>query len=465
MSPSFVMVLCFLAPSLGYFFYYLLKKRKQTHTLSANVSLISITFALVATEFGGELVLGTSEEAYASGLFGLLYIGGISLGFLLLGFGFAAKMKALNVSSSIEIFSIKYHSPTLKKIASILSLLTVMGLLFGQAIACKTLLASLGINQPLIVIGFWLLTCIYAITGGLSAAGMTNLFQIAYVLTTFTGIFVYCIVKEPPSFFALKTFLDTQILFNSSSYSLSALFTSLIMPALYCIIEQDYAQPLFAARTKRTALFSAIGASLFMLLFSLVPLYFGIKAKLLNITTEQGASPLIAVLHIMTNNSIVIMAICGIIAAIIATTNYLLWSVTNSLSEYFACKESEKVTKVQIERIIACILGCGIVITSYLANWSSLSVLSCSFELYDCCLVVPLIMTYFKQELRKGAAIGSLSAGLLGFILFRIMPISFPKEIASLLLSMIGYILGEWIERLWQRFMASRRTRALFRVG
>jgi len=427
--------------------------------------LISITFMLIATEFGGGLLLGTSDEAYACGIYGILYILGISLGFVLLGSGFAAKLKAMNVSSSIDIFTLKYHSPFLKNIGSILCILTLLGLLFAQIIACKTLLCSLGICHELILMGFWLLTCCYAITGGIAGAGLTHTFQLGYVLTSFTGIFFYCLFKEPPSFFALKTFIEHQHLFSSDALSFSSFFTSLIMPALYCVIEFDYAQPLFAARSKRMALISALWASLFMLVFSLVPLYFGIKAKLLNLTIPEGINPLIPVLHVLTNHSVVMIAICGLVAALIATTDYLLWAVTMSLGEWLSHPNMAPERKKNQEKIIAYSVGIGILAAAYFNRWTSVAILGCSFELYDCCLVAPLVMTYFKQEVYKGAAIGSMLAGLTGFIVFRCIEPPFQKEIASLLLAFAGYYLGELIEWAWQKRSLLKRAFALPRVG
>src|SRR5438045_839160 len=105
---------------------------------------LSIVFALIALELGGSMMLGTCQEAYSSGLFGLLYVVGISCGFLLLGFGFARKMKDMKVENSIDLFEVKYRSPFIRTCASILSIITVCGLLIGQIVASKSLIHSLG---------------------------------------------------------------------------------------------------------------------------------------------------------------------------------------------------------------------------------------------------------------------------------------------------------------------------------
>ena len=97
-------------------------------------------------------------------------------------------------------------------------------------------------------------------------------------------------------------------LFTESSLSFSSIFASLVMPALYYITDQEFAKPLFNIKNKATAAASAVRASMFMLIFSLVPIYFGIKAKTLNLTIAEGVSPLIPVSKILTNDIVVILS-------------------------------------------------------------------------------------------------------------------------------------------------------------
>ena len=82
------------------------KKQQTTTYIKKSVSFMSIVFALIALELGGSMMLGTCQEAYSSGIYGLLYVLGISIGFLLLGLGFASKMEAMHVESTIDLFDI-----------------------------------------------------------------------------------------------------------------------------------------------------------------------------------------------------------------------------------------------------------------------------------------------------------------------------------------------------------------------
>lgn len=417
----------------------------------------SIIFTLIATELGGSVMMGTAQEAYTAGLYGLLYIVGISIGLILLSVGFSNKMQEMNVATTLDVFSVKYHSPSIRMCASVLSTMTVGGLLIGQILATKALIQSLGIANEYIFILFLILALAYTLLGGFSTAGITYRTQLVYIIFVFTGIFLYCLYKESPSFFTAQI-LHKELIFNSSSLSFSTIFASLVMPALYYITDQDFAQPFFEIRSKRRRIITALSASLFMIVFSLVPIYFGLKAKMMNLSLPDETSPLIPVLTLLTNEVVVILAVCGIAAALIATIDSYLWcisySITNDFGNLFKNADNPNVTKV-----ITAILGIIAVASSYAVNTGMVQTIISSYELYDSCLMVPLLMSYFKTDLRKGSAIGAMCFGLFGFIFFRIVPTSYSGEIISLLLSLAGYFIGGYLEGFIQKMKTIRNSR------
>jgi SSS family solute:Na+ symporter len=417
----------------------------------------SIVFTLIATELGGSVMLGTAQEAYTAGLFGLLYIIGISIGLILLSVGFSKKMQEMNVSSTLDVFSVKYHSPSIRVCASILSTLTVGGLLIGQILAAKALIQSLGISNEYIFLLFLGLALAYTLLGGFSTATITYRAQLIYIILIFTGIFLYCVTKESPSFLT-NHILDKALIFDSSSLDFSTIFASLVMPALYYITDQDFAKPFFDIPGKRRRIITALSASLFMIIFSLVPIYFGLKAKTMNLNLPDGTSPLIPVLTMLTNEAVVILAVCGIAAALIATIDSYLWcisySITNDFRILFKNPDNPKITK-----IITAILGLIALGSSYAVNTGVVQTIISSYELYDSCLMVPLLMSYFKTDLRKGSAIGAICFGLFGFIFFRVVATPYSGEIASLVLSFAGYFIGGYIDNLLQKMKTIRNSR------
>ena len=417
---------------------------------------LSIVFALIALELGGSMMLGTCQEAFSSGLFGLLYVAGISCGFLLLGFGFARKMKSMGVESTIDLFEIKYRSPFIRTCASILSIITVWGLLIGQVVASKSLIHSLGYNSDTIFIALMIGVIFYAILGGLSAAGITYQAQLAYTVIVFGGIFAFCLAKEPPTF--LFNLILNHSLCPSTTIAFSTVFAALVMPALYYVTDQEFAQPLFDISSKTISAASAVSASLFMLLFSLVPIYFGIKAKTLDLAIPEGISPLIPVLKNLTNEWVVLLAVLGMAAALIAMIDYYLWSISLSITQELSIAFNFSRQNSKLNKTMVFLVGIAALAGTYCTTSSALQVLLYSYELYDSCLIVPLLMCYIQPELKKGSAIGSILFGLGGFILFQIITVSFSAQIASLCLSFCGFYIGAYVEKIFTRALSYRRS-------
>lgn len=421
-----------------------------------SVSFLSVVFGLIALELGGSMMLGTCQEAYSIGIYGLLYVIGISCGFLLLGCGFASKMKAMNVESTLDVFEIKYKSPLIRTSASLLSLVTIWGLLLGQIIATKSLIHALGIQSDYIFVGVIFLIIAYAIVGGLSAAGITWQAQLIYTIIVFSGIFGFCIFMEPPS--SVSTLFLNRVCFPDSTMNFTTVFSSVVMPALYYITDQEFAKPLFSVNNKFTAAAAAICASFFMLLFSLVPIYFGIKAKMLHLTIPDNMSPLIPVLSILTNNTVVFLAVCGMAAALIAMIDYYLWSVSLSITYELGLAHSWFKDNARFDKFMVFIVGLVALLGTYCTTSSAIQILLYSYELYDSCLIVPLTMSYFQSDLKKGSAIGAIIFGLSGFILFQIITVSFSGQIVSLALSLIGFYCGGLVESLISKLKTIKRS-------
>ena len=198
-----------------------------------NLGLSSVMFTLIATQLGGGMLLGTAQQAYQFGLYGIMYTLGMSLGFLMLGSGFAAKLQSLNVATTAELFETRYNSVTLKKFASVLSIITMGGILVGQVVGARTLLMGLGLFNEPIFIAFWLFTIWYTMVGGLKAVVLTDVFQVIFIIMLFTGIFLYTLWLQPQELF---TIINSQQYFDSAQINTSTLLATLFMPAFFSLV-------------------------------------------------------------------------------------------------------------------------------------------------------------------------------------------------------------------------------------
>ncbi len=404
-----------------------------------NLGLSSVMFTLIATQLGGGMLLGTSQQAYYTGLYGIMYTLGMSLGFLLLGAGFAEKLQSFKVTTTAELFETRYNSIALKKVASALSVITMSGILIGQIVGSKVLLAGLGFfNEPIFII-FWLFTIFYTVVGGLKAVVLTDIFQVIFIIILFGGIFVYSIWTNPQE---TITLINSQKHFSPAELNTSTLLATLFMPALFSLIEQDLAQRFFAARTKRVARFAAFGATLFILAFSLIPIYFGMKAQLLGLSIPAGTSPLIPILQTIIPDFVLVLAVCAIIAAITSTADSLLCAIASNIALGFdvALLAKNPLTR---SRYITFTVGLAALAASYFVPHNIIGILIESYEISVSCLLIPLLFCYFKKQVNKSAAIGGVVGGIVGFIMFRLWTPPAPKELLTLLLSLSGYFVGD----------------------
>ena len=418
-----------------------IQSKKDYFLAGNNLGILLVTFSLIATQVGSGCLIGTPQKAYEIGLYGIFYIAGMSLGFILLAGGFAGKLQALNVSTTAEVFETKYNSIFLKKIASILSIVTLCGILIGQAIALKSVLASIGIENPLFFILAWLLIIGYTVLGGLRAVVVTDLYQVLFIICIFGGLAVWIVYKEPIGFIGEIFSAHKDLLFESKAMSYSSV---LIFPAMFSLIEQDLAQRFFASKNRRTAVLSALYAAVFMMIFSFIPLYFGIKAKLSGIVVSQGENPLVLFLQNNVGEVVLVLAVFGLMAALTSTADSLLCAISSNIAQDFEFSFFKKINELKLSKIITFVVGIGALSLSYVMSNDIIDIIVSSYEVMVCCLFVPIIFALFKKRLKRNSAIASVLSGAGTFIFAKTIGFGFANEFVPLFVSLAAYLLGEY---------------------
>ncbi len=422
-------------------------KNKTDYFLAGrNLGVFKATCTLIATQLGAGLLLGTSQEAYSMGLYGLLFTVGISSGLIILGCGLAGKLRTLNIVTTTQIFEKKYHSPFLRKIASLLVTFTLCGILVGNIVASKLLLTSLGFQSDFFFLLFWLFIIIYTVIGGLHAVVLTDLFQVSFIVLVFGGVTIYSLFTSPYHFFPFDALATMQQQFSGHIPHISKLLIILVMPALFALFEQDLAQIFFASRTKTVATITAIITTLFMLTFGLIPIYFGMQAKLMGITTTAHASPLIPVVRTIAGSIMAIMVASGILAAIASTADALLCAIGANITQDFSLSFLRLSPLVE-SKATTFFMGIIVLGASYLMPTDIISILVSSYEIPVSCLLIPILFAYFAKHVKRYAGIGSVIGGAIGFIIFHFI-ISVPFDsLYTLLISLAGFFIGHLLQK------------------
>lgn len=411
-----------------------LKNNSDYFLASKSVTFFPLMMTFVATQVGGGLVLGSAEEAYTYGWQVLFYPLGAALGLFFLSLGIGARMSTFNVPTVAQLFEVSFGSATLKKIASLLSIVSLYMVFIGQLIASQKFLLSLGIENQYVFVGFWSIVIIYTVLGGLKAVVATDVVQALFFLVVFFSSFAFALFADE------YTFAETLTTHADASLSYDKIIGWLFMPMLFMIIEQDMAQRCFAANKPRTVTYATLVAGLVTLSIAAIPVFFGVLAKTENIEIKPGSSVLM--MMVQTLSSPLLSAALGsaILAAIVSTADSLINAVSSNISQDFLPKASVRTS----QGITAFIAILGIYLSYYFGN--IVDILIQSYELSVSCLFIPVAYILWKRTGPKSAAIGAILGGFIGFIGLRFYPLSFPRELLSLLISLVGFLIGYLIE-------------------
>lgn len=419
---------------------------RSVHTLqnyflaNRNLSIFQLTFALIASQLGSGMILGTAYRAYHIGIWGILYSVGMSIGFILLGSGLASRMRGLNIATTAEIFETHYNSVRLKMFASTLSVISLWGILVAQIVASKTLFAGLEIANPYIFIGCWLFVICYTMLGGLQSIVMVDIAQVSFIITVFIAA-VWYTLPSAPSFAHL---FDIQHSTFDNNTTLSMLAPALLIPTLFSLIEQDLAQKFFAAKNKSTATISALLAGLFLIVFSCIPLFFGMLAKITAVNVPFQANPLVSVLLSLCPHTLFLLVVCGIIAAITSTANSLMCAISSNIVQDFQSCLSLKNQKLFITKLISATIGITALTASYFMTGDIISILEESYRISVICLLVPTLRAYFGQKTSATPAWVACITGLIGYIMMHLHPLSpILNDIIPLIASCMGYFVTQ----------------------
>lgn len=415
-----------------------LKGKEDYFLAGKSVKLFPLMMTFLATQVGGGVILGAADEAYKFGWAVLCYPLGAALGLMLLGLGVGRKLASLKISTVAQIFEVVYCSPTLKRIASTLSILSLFMVLVAQIIASNKFLVSLGFENNFLFIAFWAVVIIYTSQGGIKAVISTDMAQVLYFATVFLLCFGFVFFFNPsiPS-------LQLAQLSNNVPVS-SKFFGWLLMPLLFIVIEQDMGQRCFAGASSRIVSRASLFAGIGTMIICIVPVFFGTLANAMGLEIPPGSSVLITTIAQTTNPWMTALVGCAVLAAIISTATSLINAISSNIVGDFDLPILLRKGNLGVVRGITCIISISAIFFAFYFD-NVVDLLIQSYELSVSCLFISVFFALFRKRGHFLAAFSSILFGALGFTFLRFYPLPIPKELLSIFLSLSGYGLGEFI--------------------
>lgn len=399
-----------------------------------SLRFFSLLMTFLATQVGGGLILGAAEEAYQAGWVVLLLPLGSALGLIALGLGLGRRLAQFPVGTTAQLFDVVYDSKRLKKVASVLSMVSLFMILVAQVIASRRFVLSLGVTSNLWFFLFWGMVIVYTATGGLRAVVATDVIQALFFGVVFIGCSVYTICTMDNS---LTEVWSMGLKSDLSVWQPSKLIAWLLMPLLFMVIEQDMAQRCLAAASPRCVSKATIWAGVLTMGICALPVFFGVLAKGTDVLAPTGSSVFMAIVQKVTTPALAALVGCAVIAAIISTADSLINAIGANLSQDFQLRSSLRNSQL----ITASIAIAAIVMSFYFT--SVVGVLIQSYELSVSCLFAPIFLALFYKRGNTLSAWLAVCVGAASFVALRLFPVEGYREVMSVVLSFGGYGLGE----------------------
>lgn len=403
------------------------KDRTSYYLASKNLTFWPLVMTFIATLIGGGSTLGAAEEAYNHGYIIFLYPLGGLVGFILIAFWLGKKLHSLKVSTLAQILEDTFQSTSLRKIASVLSIIALFSIFIGQIIATRKFLVSLDISNDWILIGFWMLVAFYTSWGGLKAVAYTDVIQGLFFMAVFISIVIF--LDKPVLIHSLAP------LFHTADYNIDKYSSWFFLPMLFMLIEQDVAQRCLGAYDSKTVKKAALVAAVVSFLISMIPICLGSSARFHNLNLPLGSSVLICAVQEFMSPVMAAFAGSAVIAAIVSTAD----SQLNAISSNIACDFSKSLSINGIRKMTMLVSFFAIALSYLFEN--VIDVIMFSLELNISVCFISILHALYGKKHKKSAAYSSMICGLLAFIFLKLIHTNhLPTALLSILISYLGYL-------------------------
>lgn len=416
-------------------------------------SLIAVM--LLAINFGGAFVLGTSQDAYAVGFAAISFAVGICVGLLLLAVLVAPRVRARPFVTVPDLLEDRFSSQPVRLLASALSILALTGILAGQVGAAASSLTAIGLTHTWgAVVGTVLIVAFTAIAGMWGVA-ITDFIQF-WVITI--GLVIVTVIAVGAAG-GLGAITDTFVAagepepFNPLSQGWSFFLGAALPVVVHKLVGQDVMQRVFSARSVRAASIGAAVAGVLTAAFAVVPALAGMAARVL----FPDLDPSVGVVPALIDEVLPVWAagilIAAIISAVVSTADALLLAAVSNISNDFLQRftriADDDRAQLRWSRIITVVLGALALGLSMLVP-GIIAVLTMAFTMYGSGVFVPFILGLFTRFGGRWAALVSMVVGagvallgLTGVLVLGELPPIVPAVVASL----VGYVVTALVAR------------------
>jgi SSS family solute:Na+ symporter len=414
------------------------------------LGLLLCAGTMAATHFGGGALLGGASYGFTHGVSGAWYGIATGVGLLCLSGLTAGRFRGLALYTVPDYLAMRYGGRAIRVLGAMLSLVALVGILAAQVTAAGSAFAIVGFDATPAAVTATLVFILYTAAGGLWAATITDLFQIAVAgAGVVIAAGVVAVRMEAAGGFAAALAARGV---GDGYFSLTGIggstITWLLLPTvMYTLIGQDFYQRLFAARDATVARHSALAGGVFLIALSLAPVMVGMGARgLSDLEDPTRAVPWVLqnLLHPLFGG----IVLAAILAAIMSTADSLLTAATSHVVKDLWI-ETFRVASSADERRLLAVSRASTVVVGIAALAIALAVpgivtlLIYSYTIYTAAIFVPLLGGFLWGGATRAGALTAVSVGTavaLGGIATGADLLGIPTEIYAALGSAVTFV-------------------------
>ncbi len=408
-----------------------------------------IAIMLLATNFGGAFVLGTSQDAYSVGFAAISFAIGIFVGLVFLALFVAKRVRAGSFVTVPDFLQYRFKSQSVRLLASTLSVLALTGILAGQVGAAASSLTVLGLTPTWGAIVGTALIIAFTVLSGMWGVAITDAIQFVVIVVGLIIVAVIAVGAAGGLGVISETFVTDGIdqPFNPLNQGWSFLLGAALPVVVHKLVGQDVMQRVFSARSVKSAAMGAGLAGVLTALFAVVPAIAGMAAR----TLYPDLDPSVGVMPALISNVLPIWAagilVAAIISAVISTADALLLAAVSNISNDFLLRlrslRDNPRAQLRWSRILTVGLGVLALGLSLIVP-GIIQVLTMAFTMYGSGVFVCFMFGLFTRFGAGKAALVSMIAGavtgLLGLTNVVTVP-GVPPIVIAVGVSFVAYVI------------------------
>ncbi|WP_028951091.1 sodium:solute symporter family protein [Sulfurihydrogenibium subterraneum] len=429
---------------IGLFSKKLIKTGRDYLLAGQSLPLSLSTFALFATWFGSETILGATDEVLKGGFVKVIEEPfGAALCLILAGFLIVKPIYRMGLTTFGDFFRVKYGEKV-EILATLMLIISYFGWIAAQFVAFGLIFKAITnfSFEVSILIGFFIVL-ILTYLGGMWAIALTDFIQTIVIIFSILFVFFDVIIlaggfsafkKIPPSYYSLIPELNYK--------DIIMYIAGLITISLGSIPGQELFQRYMSSKSEDVAFKSSILAGLMYLTVALIPLFTVLIIKFS--LGFESKNTLIDYISLYTNDYIKTIFFAGLMSAILSTASAAILAPSALLSNNILPKifktfsESALLTlsrsSVLIISIISLLLAfSGESIYQLVATSSIITLVS---------LFSPFILGIYWSKSNKAGAVASIIIGFLTwFFVNFLIGLEYEAVIVGFLVNVLSMVL------------------------